>query len=60
MYIEVYNLAEKTVADAPVVCEYLEVSLEKLLGLPLDCELMIVIYLMPNTTPITKEPCKVK
>ena len=42
--------------DIPVVCEYPDVFLEELPGMPPDREVKFVIELMPGTAPISKQP----
>ena len=48
------HLKEVTIEDVPVVCEYLDVFPENLLGLPPDRELEFIIDMMPRTTPISQ------
>ena len=50
----VYNLSTKTIADVPVVCEYLDIFLEELPGLPPDRDVEFVINLMLGTAPIAQ------
>ena len=52
----VYNLSMKTIADVPVVCEYLDIFLEELPGLPPDRDVEFVINLVPGTAPIAQRP----
>ena len=40
----------------PVVCEFPDVFLEELPGLPLDSEVEFAIELIPGTAPISKRP----
>jgi len=40
----------------PVVCEFLDVFLEELPGLPPDREVEFAIELIPGTTPISRRP----
>ena len=42
--------------DIPVLCEFLDVFLEELPGMPPDREVEFVIELMPGTAPISKCP----
>ena len=42
--------------DIPVVCEYPDVFLEELLGMPPDREVEFVIELQPGTASISKRP----
>ena len=42
--------------NIPVVCEYPDVFLEELPGMPPDREVEFIIELMPGTTPISKRP----
>ena len=43
----------------PVVCEFLDVFLEELLGLPRDREAEFAIKLVPDTTPISRRPYRI-
>jgi hypothetical protein len=45
-----------TLEDIPTVCEYPDVFLEELRGMPPDREVEFVIELMPGTAPISKRP----
>jgi hypothetical protein len=45
-----------TLFDVPVVCEFLEVFLDKLPSLPPDCDVEFKIELVPGTTPISRRP----
>jgi hypothetical protein len=42
--------------DIPVVCEFPDVFLEELLGMPPDREVEFIIELMPGMAPISKRP----
>ena len=42
--------------DIPVVCEFADVFLDDLLGLPPDRDIEFVIELQPGTAPISKRP----
>jgi len=42
--------------DIPVVCEYADVFLDDLPGLPPDKDIEFVIELQPGTAPISKRP----
>jgi hypothetical protein len=42
--------------DIPVVCEYLDVFLDDLPGMPPDRDVKFVIVLQPGTAPISKRP----
>jgi hypothetical protein len=42
--------------DIRVVCDYLDVFLEELLGMPPDQDVEFVIDLLPSTAPISKRP----
>ena len=44
-----------TIADIPVVCEFSDVFLDELPGLPLDREVEFKIELLPGTTPVGTE-----
>ena len=50
------NLGEKSLSELPVVCEYLDVFPEELLGLLLDRDIEFVIDLVPGIAPIAKQP----
>ena len=43
-------------ADIPVVCEFLDVFLDELPGLPPDRDIEFKIELIPGTTPISRRP----
>ena len=45
-----------SVEEVPVVCEYPNVFLEELLGMPPDKDLEFIIDLILGTTPIAKRP----
>jgi hypothetical protein len=42
--------------EIPVVCEYLVVFPDELLGMPPDRDVKFVIELQPGTAPISKRP----
>jgi hypothetical protein len=44
----------KSIADIPVVCEFPDVFLDDLLGLPPDHDVEFKIELLPGTTPISR------
>ena len=46
----------KSLADIPVVCDFLDVFPDDLLGLPLDREVEIKIELLLGTAPISRRP----
>ena len=48
--------ASPDLTPIPVVCEFLDVFLEDLPGLPLDREVEFSIELEPGTAPISKRP----
>jgi hypothetical protein len=50
----VCNVQATTIEEVPVICEYPNVFLEKLLGMPLDRDLEFIIDLIPGTAPISK------
>lgn len=39
-----------------IVCDFVDVFLDEVIGLPLAREVKFSIYLVPNTTMISKEP----
>ena len=43
-------------ADIPVVCEFLDVFLDELPGLPPNREIEFKIELLPGTAPISQRP----
>jgi hypothetical protein len=51
-------LEAKSVEEVPVMCEYPDVFLEELLGMPPDRDMEFVIDLLPGTGPIAKRPCR--
>jgi hypothetical protein len=58
--IDLHNVSNavqaKTIADIPVVCEFLGVFLDELPGLPLDQDVEFKIELIPGTAPISRRP----
>jgi hypothetical protein len=46
----------KNLFDILVVCEFLDVFPDELLGLPLDRDVEFAIELVPSTTPISRRP----
>jgi len=52
------NIKEMTLFDVPIVCEYPNVFLEELPGMPPDRDIEFVIDLVPGTAPIAKRPYK--
>jgi hypothetical protein len=52
----VQQLDGKSLEDIRVVCEYLDVLLEELPGMPPDRDVEFVIDLFPGTAPISKRP----
>ena len=42
--------------DIPVVCEFLDVFLDELPGLPPDRDVEFKIELLPGTAPISRRP----
>ena len=52
----VCNVESKTLADVPVVCEYPNVFLVELPGMPPDRDIEFIIDLLPGTGPIAKRP----
>ena len=45
-----------TIADIPVVCEFSDVFLDELPGLPPDRDVEFKIELLPSTAPISRRP----
>jgi hypothetical protein len=52
----VYSLHTKAILDVPVVCEYEDVFIEELSGLPPDYDVEFVINLISWTAPIAQSP----
>ena len=52
----VCNIQATTIEEVPVVCEYPDVFLEDLPGMPPDKDLESIIDLIPRTAPIAKRP----
>jgi hypothetical protein len=50
------HLEEKPLENIKVVCEYLDVFLEELSGMPPDRDIEFSIELLPRTAPISKRP----
>jgi hypothetical protein len=51
-----FTLIESPVERIPVVCEYLDVFLDELPGMPPDRDIEFAIELQPGTAPISKRP----
>ena len=54
--VELHTLTEKTLQDVPVFCEYLDIFLDELPGMPPDQYIEFMIDLAPRTGPIAKRP----
>jgi hypothetical protein len=58
--IAIHNMANaalaKAIEDIPVVCEFLDVFLDDLPRLPLDCEVEFKIELISGMAPISRRP----
>jgi hypothetical protein len=52
----VNQVEEKSLENIKVVCEYLDVFLEELPGMPPDHDIEFSIELLPGTAPISKRP----
>jgi hypothetical protein len=50
------QIEEKCLEDNRVACEYLDVFLEEIVGMPPDRDVEFSIELKPNTAPISKRP----
>jgi hypothetical protein len=46
----------KSIADVPIVCKFLDVFPDDLLGLPLDQDVEFKIELILGTAPISRRP----
>ena len=51
-----YAMTESKLENIPMVCEYADVFLDDLPGMPPDREIEFVIELQPGTAPISKRP----
>ena len=51
-----FAIQATTLCDIPVVCEFPDVFLDELPGLPLDRDVEFKIELVPGTTPISRRP----
>ena len=51
-----FALEAKSVEEVPIVCEYPDVFLEELPGMPPDQDVEFVIDLLPGTGPIAQRP----
>jgi hypothetical protein len=51
-----FAMIESPVERIPVVCEYLDVFPDELLGMPPDIDIEFAIELQPRTAPISKRP----
>jgi hypothetical protein len=51
-----FAMMESPLKKIPVVCEYVDVFPDELLGMPLDRDIEFAIELQPRTTPISKRP----
>ena len=52
------NVQATTIEEVPVICEYPDVFLEELPGIPPDRDLEFIIDLIPRTASIAKRPYK--
>jgi predicted aspartyl protease len=50
------SVLAKAIADVPIVCEFLDVFLDDLPGLPPDRDVEFKIELIPGTAPISRRP----
>jgi hypothetical protein len=51
-----YSMTELPLKKIPLVCEYADVFLDELPGMPPDRDIEFAIKLQPRTTPISKRP----
>jgi hypothetical protein len=54
----IHHTAAQNLEDIPVACEFLDVFLEDLLGMPPDRDVEFIIELQPGTTLIFRRPYK--
>ena len=52
----VCSIQATSIEEVPVVCEYLDMFPEELLGMPPNRDLEFTIDLIPGTAPIAKRP----
>jgi hypothetical protein len=52
----VFSMESRTIEEVPVACEYPDVFLEELPGMPPDRDIDFAIDLIPETAPIAKRP----
>jgi hypothetical protein len=50
------SMQAASIEEVPVICEYPDVFLEELPGMPPDRDLEFIIDLIPKTAPIAKRP----
>ena len=53
-----HPLAKKKLENVSIVCEYLDVFLDELPGMPPDWDIEFIIDLVPRTRPIAKRLCR--
>jgi hypothetical protein len=53
-----HHTAAQNLEDIPVACEFHDVFLEDLPGMPPDQDVEFIIELQPSTTPISRQPYK--
>jgi hypothetical protein len=51
-----HHTVTQNLEDIPVVCEFPDVFLQDLLGMPLDRDIEFTIELWPGTAPISRRP----
>jgi hypothetical protein len=54
----VHQTAAQNLEDIPVACEFLDIFLEDLPGMPPNRDVEFIIELQPGTTPISRRPYK--
>jgi hypothetical protein len=54
----VHHTVAQNLEDIPVACEFHDVFLEDLSGIPPNHDVEFIIELQPGTTPISKQPYK--
>jgi hypothetical protein len=55
-YSCVYAITDIKLEDIPIVCEYPDIFLDDLPGIPPDRDIEFIIELQPGTAPISKRP----
>jgi len=52
-------MSESRLEEIPMICEYVDVFPDDLLGMPSDRDIEFIIKLQPGTAPISKRPYRI-